>query len=312
MNKLLLAAAFVLSVAIEADGKEIQLSAGMPVSSATTILRGMATDLTPGLSLSLGSDGKPAAELCWELKDYDLVVWLYDAEDGNISALGFWTKKGFAEPLGERSRLEGTARKITLDSEKHACSIEKFPIYFPKNSVNQYEQSWYGPILASMKEPVLSATEKEKGYFAFRVLYLPGDHSRPYPRCAAVRYEKRGDHCFRRSVVLSADLPGENSQLKEVEVPKVAVDALAASLEKAGFWKLPKDDSVDVMNQLPGQEDAETKDRSRLVVEVIKEGEHRVRVRWSPWHEAEKRGLSDLNNLITKQFQEAGFWKQDR
>jgi hypothetical protein len=49
----------------------------------------------------------------------------------------------------------------------------------------------------------------------------------------------------------------------------------------------------------------------QLIIETIKDGEHRVRVRWTPEHEAAKRGLSDLVAFYKARFQSAGFWKKD-
>jgi len=45
--------------------------------------------------------------------------------------------------------------------------------YFPKDSISEFEQQWYGKHLSAMKEPALSPTGKVSGYFAFRILYLP-------------------------------------------------------------------------------------------------------------------------------------------
>jgi hypothetical protein len=310
MKRLFLTLALIFSV-IEARGNEIELSAGMPISSAVKILRDVATDLTSGLAISSAPEGQPRRELCWELRDYDLVVWLYAAEDARISSLGYWTKSDFNQPKMQRYDVERTARQIVLNTEKHTYHIEKFPRYFPLGSVEKYEESSYGPILAAMGEPVLSALGKGRDYFAYRLLYLPGDRAGPCPDVAAVRYEKQGDRCVRRSVILSAVAPGKKAAPKEILVPTREVKALMGSLEGAGFWKLPKDDNVDVVSKWPGQP-AKNRDRSRLVVEVIRDGKHRVRVRWSPACEADKRGLSGLVSLCERQLRDAGFWTNSR
>ena len=166
--------------------------------------------------------------------------------------------------------------------------------YFPKGSVSDFEQTWYAKHLLAMKEPILSLTGKDRTYFAFRVLYLP-----TWGRPVAVRYEKKGDRFVRRSVKLSGDGgydPGKIADQKETQIERKEVDDLATSLEKAGFWDMPVNDNVMGV------------DGSQLIIEVIKDGHHRVRVRWTPEHQTEKRGLAGLVNLYTAQFQTAGFW----
>ena len=169
--------------------------------------------------------------------------------------------------------------------------------YFPKGSISEFEQEWYGKHLSAMIEPALSPTGKDSGYFAFRVLYLP-----TWGRPVAVRYEGKQGGFVRRSVMLSGEGgydPGKIASEKEVKIAKQEVAALIASLEKAGFWKMPQ------------QDDVIGRDGSEVIIEVIRAGEHRVRVRWTPEFETEKRGLSALVALYTAQFQSAGFWKTD-
>jgi hypothetical protein len=169
--------------------------------------------------------------------------------------------------------------------------------YFPKGSISDFEQEWYGKHLSAMKEPVLSPTGKGSGYLAFRVLYLP-----TWDRPVAVRYEAKEGGFVRRSVMLSGAggyAPGKIAAEKEVNIAKQEVADLIVSLEKAGFWKMSQKDGVIGL------------DGSQLIIETIKDGEYRVRVRWTPEHDAEKRGLSDLVALYKTQFQSVGFWKTD-
>jgi len=174
-------------------------------------------------------------------------------------------------------------------------------------SARKRVQSRLPPILFAVKEPVLTTNEKDKGYFAFRVLYFSGD-SRPN---AAMRYEKKGNHCYRRSFmfVLFRKTPDKTAEPKEIEVPKKEVENLMASLEESGFWKMPKDDRIDALNQLPGQDNTD-KDGSFVIIEAIKDGEHRVRARWSPGYNTEKRELSAFVRLYTSLFQEMGLWRK--
>jgi hypothetical protein len=168
-------------------------------------------------------------------------------------------------------------------------------IYFPKGSISDFEQEWYGKCLAAMKEPVLSATGRGSNYFAFRVLYLP-----TWGRPVAVRYETKANGFLQRSVMLSGDggyYPGNISAVSEITISNQEGAKLIDSLEKTGFWTMPENDGVSGL------------DGSQLIVEAIKDGKHRVRVRWTPGLETEKRGLSDLVALYKSHFQSVGFWK---
>jgi hypothetical protein len=242
MIKTLLTATFLFLAVAEAGGKEIQFSAGMPLSDAVKILREIADDLSLYLDVSAGPNGKPAKEFCWELKDYDLVVWLYDAEDGKILRFGFWTKEKFKQSKDERYDQEETARRITLDTKKHIFKVEKFPEYFPKEALDKSVQSQLAAILFAVAES------------------------------------------------------------KEIEVPKKEVENLTAFLEESGFWKMPKDNRIDVLS--------EGKDWSRVFIEAIRNGEHRVRARWSPDYKTKQRELSAFVRLYTSLFQETGLWKK--
>jgi hypothetical protein len=94
-------------------------------------------DLTPVLELTLGPKGETPKELCWELKEYDLVVWLYRTGDGKrISKLGLWTKKDFRQPKWERYDVEKTARSITLNPKNHTFKIETFPALLNRQRPN--------------------------------------------------------------------------------------------------------------------------------------------------------------------------------
>jgi hypothetical protein len=308
MKTLLLATALFIAVA-ETRGKEIQFSAGMTRTSAVKTLQELAEDISGQLEVTGGPNGEPPKEFCWELRDYDLVVWLYGKANGNILSFGYWTKKAFRQPKLERYNQEGIANRITLDTEKHAYRVEKFPRYFPAGTFAEREQAWLDPILFAAKEPVLSMKGKDKDYFALRLLYLPGrlsDDSRPG---VAVRYEKKGNRFIRRSVALSDAAFGKTAKPQEFEVPKLKIEILIAALEKTGFWTMPKDDPVDAVSQYPGQDNT-GKDSSRIIVEVVRNGVHRVRARWGLDYQTKQRGLSALVKLYTDLFQEAGVWKR--
>src|SRR5689334_21976434 len=57
-----------------AQAEEIVLSAGDPTPSVAAKLEKIAVDLTGGIALVRGA---PTKGLVWELKNFDLVVWLH-------------------------------------------------------------------------------------------------------------------------------------------------------------------------------------------------------------------------------------------
>jgi hypothetical protein len=297
---------------MEAGEAEVRISAGIPASQAVVILRILATDISSTLEVTAGQHGEVPREFCWELNDYDLVVWLHKADGGRILMLSYWTKQDFRLPKADRYDQEKVARSITFDTKNRTYAIEGFPTYFPKGSVADFEESYYGPVLAALEEPVLSSAQKERGYFACRILCLPGFRSQASPaHPAVIRYEKKGGRIFRRVVVLSDRNLDETAKPSEVEVQKSEVDNLVASLEKARFWKMPKEDTVDALNMYPGETNTECKDGARVIIEAVRDGEYRVRIRGSPHYQMEQRDLSSLVKFYTSQFQKAGFLGHD-
>jgi hypothetical protein len=168
--------------------------------------------------------------------------------------------------------------------------------YFPKDSISDFEQQWFGKHLAAMKEPVLKPDTKDQSYFAFRVLYLP-----TWGRPVAVRFERKNGETTRRVVLLSGSGGYEPGEIKEEKTEKITDTEFArfqSELEKSRFWTLASNDDVRGL------------DGSELVIDAIKDGKHVVVDRWTPEHDTEKRGLSGIVALTSRLFQEAGFWKK--
>ena len=110
--RMLLAVPILFIAFSVAQGKEIKFSAGMSRSDAVKILQEIADDVSPDLDVMDSGGGHPK-RFCWELKDYDLVVWLYDVTNGKIWALGFWSKENFARP---KTNLAMTTKKWLVAS----------------------------------------------------------------------------------------------------------------------------------------------------------------------------------------------------
>ena len=166
--------------------------------------------------------------------------------------------------------------------------------YFPRDTVSDFEQTWYAKHLSAMKEPVLTSRGDDRSYIAFRVLYLP-----TWGRPVAIRIEKTDEKIVRRSVMLSGDGgydPGRIKDEKESAITSAEFATLLEEIRKSGFWDLsPKDEVMGL-------------DGSQLIVEAIQDGKHVVLVRWTPEHDTAKRGLTGLVSLYSQFFQEATFW----
>ena len=143
---------------------------------------------------------------------------------------------------------------------------------------------------------------------AFRVLYFSCDARRS---AAVPRYEMKGNHYCRCSIMLCGQKPDEAAKTKEVEVPKKEVENLMTSLEKTGFWKMRKYEREPVPDPQSHQDNTGTHGTS-VIVEAIKNGQYRVRTRLGPSYKTDQRGLSPLVRWYAGVFQDAGLWKKAR
>jgi hypothetical protein len=62
------------------------------------------------------------AKVCWEFKSFDLIIWLH-TEDGVITDIGYWNRKGFNQPKLYRYNSEISAESITIDLKNRQISI---------------------------------------------------------------------------------------------------------------------------------------------------------------------------------------------
>lgn len=168
--------------------------------------------------------------------------------------------------------------------------------YFPKDTLSNFEQTWYAQHLSAMKEPVLMQPPSDKDYFAFRVLYLP-----TWGHPVAVRVERRGRAIVRRAVMLSGDGGYDAGPIKEehrANVPIAEFESLLDDIRRSGFWELPPED------------DAIGLDGSHLIIEALDGERHVVLVRWTPEYDTEKRGLTGLVAFYRQLFQTSGLWEE--
>jgi hypothetical protein len=168
--------------------------------------------------------------------------------------------------------------------------------YFPKDSVSDFEQTWYAKHLSAMEEPVLAPVPREKDYFAFRVLYLP-----TWGPPTAVRVERRGQVIRRRAVVLSGQGgydPGHIKEDRRTVISTRDFESLLDELRKSGFWEAnPKDDGIGF-------------DGTQLIIEAVQGERHFTFVRWTPEHDTQKRGLTGIVAFYTSLFEMSGIWKK--
>ena len=197
------------------------------------------------------------------------------------------------------------ACRITLDTDKNTVKLDKSPKYFAGNEPDPTTAAVYGDHLSDLKEPVLAGKEKDASVSALRVLYFSCDPA----RCAVVRYETRGDRCYRRSILLNGKETEKKVKSKEVEAPKKELDNLMTVLEKTGFWKMPKEDNA-IVPEPSSDQDNSGSHGTIVIVEAVKAGKYLARLRLGPWYQTEERGLVPLVKFYTKVLKEGGAWKK--
>lgn len=169
--------------------------------------------------------------------------------------------------------------------------------YLPIGTVSDFEQNWYASHLFAMGEPALGTEPRPAGYTALRLLYLP-----TWGRPIALRYESDGVSANRRAVKLSGSGgydPGKIAFERSLALSEPEMREVLRAFDATGYWQMSKDDGVHGL------------DGSRLIVETVRDGEHRVRVRWSPDYGAKERGLDPLVSFYMAQFEDAGLWGPD-
>jgi len=163
-------------------------------------------------------------------------------------------------------------------------------MYLPEGSVNDVEQQWFGRHLAAMGEPMLSAAGKPKDYVAVRLLRLP-----TFERPSVVRLEAEGDRIARRAVETDGrgGFEAGNVVVDRTDMlTRTQADVMLAELDATGFWSWPVEEEGGLIFM----------DGTEFVVEAIRNGEHRVRVRTSPEIGTEERGLVKFADFCESQF----------
>lgn len=166
--------------------------------------------------------------------------------------------------------------------------------YFPPGSVSDFEQQWYGKHLAAMHEPALGAPRAHpaKGVSELRVLVLP-----TWGHPVAVRYTFDAAGTNRRAIELCGKggyAPGAIGSDRTATLAPAESAALLASLEASGYWSMPQDE------QILGT------DGTKVIVETVRDGEHRVRVRWTPESDSAERGLAGFVAFYSDATQRVG------
>ena len=304
MVKTLLAVTALFFAVSVARGGEILLSAGMSHADAVGVLAGVAIDMGPFIDFASPTGEKPKL-ICWEVKHNGAVIWLYDTIDRKVWAFGYWPKEAFQVDVRKAKAREQMVGRITIDTDKNTVKVEKSPEYFAGNAPNPATAAIYGGMLSDLKEPVLAGKEKDAGVSALRVFYFSCDPARR----AVVRYETRGDRCYRRSMLLNDRTTQKKAKEKEVEVPKKELDNAMAALEKIGFWKMPKEDNA-IAPEPSSDQDNSGSHGTIVIVEAVKGGKYLARLRLGPWYQTEERGLAPLVKFYAKALEVGGPWKK--
>ena len=171
---------------------------------------------------------------------------------------------------------------------------ERVTDYFPPRSVDEFEAQWYGTHLNAMHEPALGAPRAQaaKGVSELRVLVLP-----TWGHPAAVRYTFDTSGTTRRAIKLCGAggyEPGRIGIDRTTQLTATETSALLASLDASGYWSMPQ------------EEDILGTDGTQVIVESVRDGNHRVRVRWTPDSDSAKRGLEAFVAFYTDALQRGG------
>jgi hypothetical protein len=114
-----------------------------------------------------------------------------------------------------------------------------------------------------------------------------------------VRCEIEGERITRRAVETDGKGGYEAGQVvvdRSTALTREQADVLLAELDATGFWSWPVEEENAIIFM----------DGTELVVEAIRNGEHRVRVRTSPEVGTEERGLAKFVDFCESQFASAG------
>jgi len=150
--------------------------------------------------------------------------------------------------------------------------------HFPRDSLSTWDQVVASKALRAMREPALGAPgHMPRGVSELRVL-----HSASVFGPAAVRYTFDHDGATRRAVrACSGDIaPGQIVEDRTTRVSPEEAVAVLAALDASGYWSMPANEHFDL------------NDGRTVLVETIRDGVHRVRVRVSPEYKSAARGLA--------------------
>lgn len=188
----------------------------------------------------------------------------------------------------------GVAAVGTFASSRAAPMPREQPgNYFPSGAVDDFAQRWYGNHLFAMDEPVLGAPRADaaSGVSELRVLVLP-----TWGHPVAVRYTFDKSATSRRAIKLCGAGGYEPGRIGIDETTTLAPSesaGLLASLDASGFWSMPANDIRGL-------------DGSEIIVEAVRDGVHRARVRWTPEYDTGPRGLAGFVAFYTGALKRGG------
>lgn len=160
--------------------------------------------------------------------------------------------------------------------------------YFQTGAVTNGKESWFARHLRAMDEPALGAPRANAaaGVSELRVLVLP-----TWGHPVAVRYTFDTNGTTRRAVKLCGAggyEPGIVGIDATSAVAPADASALLAALDASGYWTMPAEEEIYGL------------DGSEVLVETVRDGEHRVRARWTPEYDSKPRGLDGFIAFYTE------------
>lgn len=137
--------------------------------------------------------------------------------------------------------------------------------------LDRHTAEWFGGHLAAMGEPSFHDA-RASGVESYRFIHLP-----TWGHPVVVRVDARGDAITVTHRILSGQggyAPGELTTDVTRPIGAAELEAIRASLDRAGYWELPRD----AERGMDGEE---------WIIEAVRDGRHHLVDRWTPSPEGE-------------------------
>ena len=160
-----------------------------------------------------------------------------------------------------------------------------------RDALDSFVNSWYSHILFALKEPILKDYKGDKEVYRFTWL-------RSFNHPVVIRLEKQGNSFRLFSKVSDGAAgyePGKIIFDTTLNLTQKQIDTINHQLEKAKFWTLQTE-----------TRDNNGKDGSEWIIEVFKDNQYHMAVRWTPMKGTTFRGIGEYLLSISQIKNETG------